>query len=159
MKVIWTPNITVSVNSSFSLSFSQVTNYISVYRYIVVVHPLRLQGSLTRSHCRLVLAMLWLLAAVLSLPVIAVTVGSNYTSGDILPSIITGCVLYCVHWPTPHTGSRGVQVYRGHCSGSAMDWQGCVCLPAGHPPYHPCCHHHLLLPGHHQGPLEVQQVQ
>jgi hypothetical protein len=43
----------------------------------VVVHPFKLQGSLTRSKCRVALVLIWLLAALLSIPVILITVSQK----------------------------------------------------------------------------------
>jgi len=45
---------------------------VSVERYIVVVHPFRLMGSLSRVRCRLALALLWILSALLSIPVLLI---------------------------------------------------------------------------------------
>ena len=46
-------------------------------RYIVVVHPFKLVGFLSRSKCRLAVFFLWLLAWILSIPVIFSTVGGS----------------------------------------------------------------------------------
>jgi hypothetical protein len=43
-------------------------------RYIVVVHPFKLVGFLTRSKCRFAVFLLWFMAALLSIPVIFSTV-------------------------------------------------------------------------------------
>ena len=53
------------------------TSRLFTFRYIVVVHPFKLQGSLTRSKCRVALVLIWLLAALLSIPVILITVSQK----------------------------------------------------------------------------------
>ena len=50
-------------------------------------------------------------------------------------------------------------MFRGHlCGRTPLDWAGRLHLPAGLPPPPPRRHHRLLLPGRHQGPLEIHQV-
>ena len=44
------------------------------FRYVVVVHPFRLVGYLTRSRCRRIIAFLWGVSAFLSVPVVFSTV-------------------------------------------------------------------------------------
>ena len=46
-------------------------------RYIVVVHPFKLVGFLSRSKCRVAVFSLWFLAWILSVPVIFSTVTTH----------------------------------------------------------------------------------
>ena len=50
-------------------------------------------------------------------------------------------------------------MFRGHLSGRPpLDRAGRLHLPAGLPLPPPRLHHRLLLPGRHQGPVEIHQV-
>ena len=64
-----------SVVSSWILMFEDPVTMLA--RYIVVVHPFKLVGFLSRSKCRVAVFSLWFLAWVLSVPVIFSTVTTH----------------------------------------------------------------------------------